>query len=69
MKGGASVALFAFAGKLTEEQHSRILAFTYALAIFVCDVFAIVTSSGPTYLSQWFYAETESWKQRTGLFL
>lgn len=68
MNGGASVALLAFVGKLTEEQHSRIPAFTDALAIFVCGVFTIVVSSGVTYLSQWFYAETESWKQRIGLF-
>lgn len=67
MNGGASVALLAFIGKLTEEQHSRIPAFTDALAVFVCGVFAIVVSSGFTYLSQWFYAETENWKQHAGL--
>lgn len=67
MNGGASVSLLAFIGKLTEEQHARIPAFTNALAIFVCGVFAIVASSGATYMSQWFYAEPENWKQRTGL--
>ncbi len=67
MNGGASVALLAFIGKLTEEQHSRIPPFADALAIFVAGVFAIVVASGSTYLSQWFYAGSETWKQRTGL--
>lgn len=67
MNGGASVALLAFIGKLTEEQQSRIPPFADALAIFVAGVFTIVVASGSTYLSQWFYAESETWKERTGL--
>jgi len=67
MNGGAAVALLAYIGKLTETQQLRIPVFAEALAIFVLGVFAIVVSSGSTYLSQWFYAEEATWKQRVGL--
>lgn len=69
LNGGASVALLAFIGKLTEEQHSKIPAFADALTIFVIGVFSIALASGVTYLSQWFYAESESWKQKAGFAL
>jgi hypothetical protein len=69
LNGGASVALLAFIGKLTEEQQSKIPAFADSLTIFVTGVFAIALASGVTYLSQWFYAESESWKQKTGFAL
>ncbi|WP_269619231.1 hypothetical protein [Zhongshania sp. BJYM1] len=69
LNGGASVALLAFIGKLTEEQHSRIPSFALALTIFVMGVFCIAMTSGLTYLSQWFYAESELWKQKVGLGL
>lgn len=66
MNGGASIALLAYIGKLTEAQQARIPAFADALVIFVLGVLAIVVASGSTYLSQWFYAESEK-KERTGL--
>lgn len=69
LNGGASVALLAFIGKLTEEQHSKIPAFADSLTIFVTGAFAIALTSGLTYLSQWFYSEPEPWKQKTGFTL
>lgn len=66
MNGGASIALLAFIGKLTERQQSQIPNFAEALAIFVLGVFSIVVASGSTYLSQWFYAEFGNWARRTG---
>lgn len=67
LNGGASVAMLAFIGKLTEEQQSKIPEFANSLTIFVIGVLAIAIASGFTYLSQWFYAEDEAWKQKTGL--
>ncbi|MCP1418478.1 hypothetical protein J3D47_002721 [Pseudomonas laurylsulfativorans] len=67
MNGGASVALLAFIGKLTEVQQARIPVFAEPLTFFVLGVLAIVITAGSTYLSQWFYAASESWKQRTGM--
>lgn len=69
LNGGASVALLAFIGKLTEEQQSKIPEFADSLTIFVIGVLAIALTSGFTYLSQWFYAEDEAWKQKTGFVL
>ncbi|AWY39406.1 hypothetical protein DKY63_05595 [Pseudomonas putida] len=66
MNGGASVALLAFIGKLTEAQQIRIPVFAEALTFFVIGVFAIVVTAGMTYLSQWFYAASEQWKRKTG---
>jgi hypothetical protein len=66
MNGGASIALLAFIGKLTEARQGHIPAFTNALAVFVLGVFCIVVASGTTYLSQWFYAEEDGWKHKTG---
>lgn len=66
LNGGASVALLAFIGKLTEEQASRIPGFAYPLSVFVTGVLSIALASGATYLSQWFYAAPEAWKQKTG---
>lgn len=66
MNGGASIALLAFIGKLTEKQQYQIPHFAEALAIFVLGVFFIGAASGTTYLSQWFYAESEKWKIRIG---
>ncbi|RJX81591.1 hypothetical protein D3M70_08875 [Pseudomonas sp. LS-2] len=68
MNGGASVALLAFIGKLTEERQAHIPAFTNALAIFVLGVFCIVVASGSTYLSQWLYADEPEWKERAGFW-
>jgi hypothetical protein len=66
MNGGASVALLAFIGKLTEERQAHIPAFTNALTVFVLGVFCIVVASGSTYLSQWLYAAESGWKERAG---
>lgn len=69
LNGGASVALLAFIGKLTEEQASRIPGFAYPLSVFVTGILSIALASGATYLSQWFYAAPEAWKQKQDFLL
>ena len=69
MNGGATVALLAFLGKLSDQHQDKIAVFSSSLIIFVIGVLAISMSSGSTYLSQWFYASYESWKQKTGFWL
>ena len=69
MNGGATVALLAFLGKLSDQHQDKIAVFSSSLIIFVIGVLAISMASGSTYLSQWFYASSESWKQKTGFWL
>lgn len=69
MNGGATVALLAFLGKLSDQHQDKIAIFSSSLIVFVVGVLAITVASGSTYLSQWFYAGSESWKQKTGFWL
>lgn len=64
MNGGATVALLAFLGKLSDQHQEKIAVFSSALVIFVAGVLAITVASGATYLSQWFYARSAPWKRR-----
>jgi len=57
MNGGATVALLAFIGKLSDQHQDKIAIFANSLLIFVTGVLLIVMASGGTYLSQWFYAK------------
>lgn len=66
MNAGATVALLAFLGKLSDRHQDKIAVFSSALIVFVSGVLVITIASGATYLSQWFYAHTEPWKRRTG---
>lgn len=66
MNGGATVALLAFLGKLSDKHQDKIAVFASALVVFVIGVLAITVASGLTYLSQWFYAYSEPWKRKTG---
>lgn len=69
MNGGATVALLAFLGKLSDAHQTKIPIFSDSLVMFVIGVLAVTMSSGATYLSQWFYHTSETWKQKTGLGL
>jgi hypothetical protein len=69
MNGGATVALLAFLGKLSERHQDKIAVFSSAMVIFVAGVFAITIAAGVTYLSQWLYAYSEPWKRKTGHIL
>ena len=69
MNGGATVAILAFLGKLSDQHQDKIADFSASLVVFVIGVLAISMASGSTYLSQWFYAGSESWKQKTGFWL
>jgi hypothetical protein len=69
MNGGATIALLAFLGKLSEQHQDKIAIFSSSLIVFVVGVLAITVASGLTYLSQWFFAGSESWKQKTGFGL
>ena len=69
MNGGATVAILAFLGKLSDHRQEKIADFASALVFFVIGVLAITMASGGTYLSQWFYAGSESWKKKTGFWL
>ena len=66
MNGGATVAILAFLGKLSDRHQDKIAVFSSALVIFVAGVLVITIASGATYLSQWFYAHSELWKRKTG---
>jgi hypothetical protein len=69
MNGGATIALLAFLGKLSDSHVDKIRTFSGVLIPFTVGVLAITITSGFTYLSQWFYAGTENWKRKTGLWL
>ncbi len=56
MNGGATIALLAFLGKLSDQHQDKISVFANSLMIFVFGVFFIVLASGVTYISQWCYA-------------
>lgn len=66
MNGGASVAILAFIGKLTESNKQSIPAFAGTLTLFVTGVFLICATAGFTYLSQWMYSEDSTRKQKVG---
>lgn len=69
MNGGATVAILAFLGKLSDQHQDKIAIFSSSLIVFVIGVLAITVASGVTYLSQWFYGYSESWKKKTGFRL
>jgi hypothetical protein len=69
MNGGATVAMLAFLGKLSDVNQVKIPIFSESLIMFVIGVLAITMSSGMTYISQWFYNTSEGWKQKAGLVL
>lgn len=70
MNGGATVALLAFLGKLSDQHQDKIGIFSSSLIVFIFGVLAITVASGSTYLCQWFYdAGSEPWKQKTGFLL
>lgn len=69
MNGGASVAILAFIGKLTETNKQSIPVFAGTLSLFVIGVFLITATSGSTYLSQWFYADDSAKRQKIGFRL
>lgn len=69
MNGGASVAILAFIGKLTETNKQSIPAFAGTLSLFVTGVFLITATSGLTYLSQWLYADDSAKRQKIGFGL
>ena len=68
MNGGATVAILAFLGKLSDQHQDKIAIFSSSLIVFVVGVLVITVASGSTYLSQWFYAGSKSWKQQTGFW-
>lgn len=69
MNGGASVAILAFIGKLTESNKQSIPDFAWTLTLFVTGVFLISATAGLTYLSQWLYAGESARKQEAGFVL
>jgi ABC-type multidrug transport system permease subunit len=70
MNGGATVALLAFLGKLSDQHQDKIAIFSSSLIVFVFGVLAITLASGSTYLSQAFFAAgSKSWEQKTGFWL
>ncbi|MGU9821981.1 hypothetical protein [Pseudomonas sp. LF090] len=69
MNGGASVAILAFIGKLTESNKQSIPDFAWTLTLFVTGVFLISVTAGLTYLSQWLYADESARKQKAGFVL
>jgi len=66
MNGGATVALLAFLGKLSDWHQDKIAVFSSALIIFVTGILFVTVASGTTYLSQWFYAYSKPWSRKTG---
>ena len=69
MNGGATVALLAFLGKLSDQHQDKIAAFASSMVVFVMGVLAITMASGFTYLSSGFYEGSKSWQQKTGFWL
>jgi hypothetical protein len=69
LNGGASVAILAFIGHLTEVQPTKVAAFSDVLVPFVLGVLAITMTSGFTYLSQWLYASPSLRAQKVGFGL
>jgi hypothetical protein len=69
MNGGATVALLAFLGKLSDHHQDKIPEFSSSLIIYVIGVLAITMASGSTYLSQWLYASQKQWQKITGFWL
>ncbi len=67
LNGGAAVALLAFISRLTETNPGKVEIFAHSLIFFVAGVFAVVLTSGMSYLSQWFYHQFPSGK--TGLIV
>ncbi|MBI1811646.1 MAG: hypothetical protein HY035_11570 [Nitrospirae bacterium] len=66
MNGGATVALLAFLGKLSDQHQDKIAIFASTMVIFVAGVLASTIASGATYLCQWFYAHSQPWKRIAG---
>jgi hypothetical protein len=66
MNGGATIAILAFLGKLTEEKAEYISSFSDPMVIFVIGVFLAGLSSGFTYLSQWIASHDKPWAEKVG---
>jgi hypothetical protein len=69
MNGGASVALLAFVGHLSNVAPEKVPTLAPSLAVFVTGVLVAALASSVTYLSQWFYAGEASWQKKTGFVL
>jgi hypothetical protein len=69
MNGGATVAMLAFVGKLSDDHVSQIPVFASAMVFFVIGVLLVTISSGFTYMSQWFYFKPKKWQKNTGFWL
>lgn len=69
MNGGATVALLAFLGKLSDQHPEKIAAFASCMVVFVVGVLAISMASGFTYLSTGFHQGSKSWQHKTGFYL
>jgi hypothetical protein len=69
MNGGATVAMLAFVGKLSDIHVSQIPVFASAMLFFVTGVLLVTISSGFTYMGQWFYFKPKKWQKDTGFWL
>ncbi len=74
MNGGATIAILAFLGKLSDSAPSHIANFSTAMNVFICGIFFAGLSSGLTYLAQLLgSAKTESsyrnWKWLNALVI
>ncbi len=69
MNGGATVALLAFIGKLTDNAKAKIPLFVGSLSLFVLGVLLITGASGCTYLGQRFYAPNEKSEVKVAYWL
>jgi len=69
LNGGASFAILAFIGHLAQFDPGKISLFVFPLLLVAFGVFAGGLTSGVTYLSQWFYATDDKWRQRIGFSL
>jgi len=69
MNGGATVALLAFLGKLSDQHQDKIPVFSSSMVLYVAGVFTITLASGSTYLSQGFYASSKKLQKKIGFWL
>lgn len=68
LNGGASIAMLAFIGHLTQFSAAKIPLFAACLATFAYGVLAIAMASGFTYLSQWLYASDRPAAIKAGFY-
>ena len=67
MNSGATIALLAFLGKLSEDHQSKIPIFADSMFDFVMGVLVLVVAYGGTYLAQNFYSLDKGWSQKTAV--